>query len=176
MRPSCCSVPAILPPGHHMIVAGASVPSTVPRQMHMVGLMSTLVRTTVSSVLLLSLIVTLAASLEVGGLPMLGPASLVRAYSTIGAIGAAIMPTPMVDAEALALSIMAFCFSFMLMSAGAEWNTWFQSLPSCVALAPFSAAAFFTASTFSLGTSHISVLVSVSTWPLALPACLMMRL
>ena len=62
------------------------------------------------------------------------------------------------------------------MSAGAEWNTSFQSAPSWVAAAPCSAAAFLTASTFSFGTSHISVLVRVSTWPLALPALLMMRL
>ena len=106
MRPSCCTVPAILPPGHHMMVAGASVPSTVPRQMHMSFLMSTLVRTIVSTVLSLSFTVILAASLEVAGPPMLGPASLVSAYSTIGAIGVAIMPTPIVDLEALAISIM----------------------------------------------------------------------
>ena len=176
MRPSCWSVPAILPPGHHMIVAGASVPSTEPRQMHMSDLISTLVRTIVSSVLSLSLMVILAASLDVAGPPMLGPASLVSAYSTIGAIGAAIMPTPMVDLEDLALSIMVFCLSFMAMPAGALWKTWFQSLPSWVAFAPCCAAAFLTASTFSFGTSHISDLVRVSTWPLALPACLMMRL
>ena len=91
--------------------------------MHMSVRMSTLVRTIVSTVLSLSLTVTLAASLEVAGPPMLGPASLVSAYSTIGAIGVAIMPTPMVDLEALAISIMSLCLGFMRMSAGAEWNT-----------------------------------------------------
>ncbi len=49
---------------------------------------------------------------------MLGPASLVSAYSTIGAIGAAIMPTPMVALEALAWSIIDFCLSFIFMSGG----------------------------------------------------------
>src|SRR4051812_30760426 len=106
-----------------MIVAGASVPSTAPRQMHMSDLMSTLVRTIVSSVLSLSLIVILAASLDVAGPPMLGPASLVSAYSTIGAIGVAIIPTPMVDLDSLAWSIMVFCLSFIFMSDGIEWNT-----------------------------------------------------
>ena len=51
----------------------------------------------------------------------------------------------------------------MRMSAGAERNISFQSEPSVLATAPCSAAAFLTASTFSFGTSHISVLVSVST-------------
>src|SRR5215510_14055124 len=115
MRPSWWTVPVILPPGHHMMVAGASVPSTVPRQMHMSLRMSTLLRRTVSTVLSLSLIVILAGSLEVGGAPMLGPASLVSAYSTTGAIGAAIIPTPIVDLAALALSIISVCFGFMRM-------------------------------------------------------------
>src|SRR5512138_2691066 len=105
-----------------MMVAGASVPSTAPRHTHMSGLMSTLVRTIVSSVLSLSLMEMRAASLLVAGPPMLGPASLVSAYSTIGAIGAAIMPTPMVDLDSLALSIMVFCLSFIFMLDGMEWN------------------------------------------------------
>src|SRR6185436_7790374 len=103
MRPWCCTVPVILPPGHHMMVAGASVPSTTPRQMHMSDLMSTLVRTIVISVWLLSLTLIRAASFEVAGPPILGPASLVSANSTIGAIGEAIMPTPMVAGDALAI-------------------------------------------------------------------------
>src|SRR6476620_7641103 len=123
MRPWCWTVPAILPPGHHMMVAGASVPSTAPRQMHMSLRMSTLVRTIVSTVLSLSFTEILAASLEVAGPPMLGPASLVSANSTIGAVGDAIMPTPMVDLEVLAISIMWLCFGFMRMSAGAERKT-----------------------------------------------------
>ncbi len=122
MRPWCCTVPAILPPGHHMIVAGASVPSTTPRQMHMSLRMSTLVRTMVSVVASLSLTLTRAAPGDVAGPPMLGPASLVSAYSTIGAIGVAIMPTPMVDLEAFAISIMPLCLGLMRMSTGAGWN------------------------------------------------------
>ena len=57
-------------------------------------------------------------------------ASLVRAYSTVGARGAIIMPTPMLAREALARSIMDFCLSSIGMSRGAGWKTWFQSLPS----------------------------------------------
>ena len=53
-----------MPPGHHMIVAGASVPSTAPRQMHMFALMSTLVRTIVSSVLSLSLMEKFGVNVE----------------------------------------------------------------------------------------------------------------
>ena len=144
--------------------------------MHMSFLMSTLVRTIVSTVLSLSFTEILAASLEVAGPPMLGPASLVSANSTIGAIGDAIMPTPMVDLEVLAISIMCVLLGVHthvgrrgvehLVPVGAQR----------VATAPCSAAAFLTASTFSFGTSHISDLVRVSTWPLALPALPMMRL
>ena len=53
---------------------------------------------------------------------MLGPASLVSANSTIGAIGVAIMPTPMVDPDAFAISIMPLCLGLMRMSTGAGWN------------------------------------------------------
>src|SRR5262249_21183248 len=105
MRPSCCKVPAILPPGHHMIVAGASVPSTVPRQTHMVGLMSTLARVMVSTLSALSLTMILAASWAAAGVL----ASLVSAYSTVGARGAIIIPTPMLARDALARSTIDFC-------------------------------------------------------------------
>ena len=105
-----------------MMVAGAPVPSTSPRHTHMSLRMSTLLRTIVSSVAALSLTRILAASLVAGGATMLGPASLVSAYSTIGAIGVAIMPTPMVALEDLAISIMPLCLGVMRMSAGAEWN------------------------------------------------------
>src|SRR6185295_6874656 len=172
MRPSCWTLPAIFPPGHHMMVAGASVPSTVPRQMHMLGLMSTLERVIVSTLSLLSLTIIFAASWAVAGVL----ASLVRAYSTVGARGVIIMPTPMLAREVLARSTMDFCLSSIFMSAGAEWNTWFQSLPSWSTPTPCWAAARFTASTLRLGTAHISVLVSVKTWPLALPAWRLMAL
>src|SRR5262245_16466250 len=119
-----------------MIVAGALVPSTAPRHTHMFLRMSTLVRTMVNCVLLLSLIEILAASWDVAGPPMLGPASLVRAYSTIGAMGAVIMPTPMVALDSWARSIMVLCLSLIVMPVGGAWNMWFQSLPNWVATAP----------------------------------------
>src|SRR5262245_34303384 len=109
-----------------MMVAGASVPSTVPRHTHMVGLISTLERVMVSSLASLSLTMILAASWAAAGVS----ASLVRAYSTVGARGAIIIPTPMLAREALARSIMDFCLSSIGMSRGAGWKTWFQSLPS----------------------------------------------
>src|SRR5262245_59344157 len=99
-----------------MIVAGASVPSTVPRHTHMLGLMSTLVRVMLSSLASLSLTMILAASWAAA----CELASLVRAYFTVGARGAIIMPTPMLAREALARSSMDFCMSSIFMSLGAE--------------------------------------------------------
>ena len=115
MRPSCWTVPAILPPGHHMMVAGAPVASTTPRQTHMSDLMSTLVRRMVRTVSSLSATVMLAASLA-------GPWALHpwsgRTRPSAGR-GAAIMPTPMVAREALARSIIDFCLSLTFASADA---------------------------------------------------------
>src|SRR5215467_8573962 len=134
-----------------MMVTGAPVPSTVPRQVHLwAGMMSTVERTIVNIVSSLSLTRILAGSRLASG----RSASLVSAYSTIGAIGAAIMFTRKVARDAFARSTTAFCVSVILTSA----------------------AAVLTASTFSFGTAHISVLVSVSTWLLASPASLRRRL
>src|SRR5262245_10817577 len=102
-----------------MMVAGASVPSTVPRHTHMVGLISTLVRVMVSTLSALSLTMIFTASCAAAG----SLASLVSAYSTVGAWGASIMPTPMLAREALARSIIDFCLSSIAMLAGAEWKT-----------------------------------------------------
>jgi hypothetical protein len=138
--------------------------------MHMSDLMSTLVRTIVSSVLSLSLIVILA-------LPW---TSRVRrccwhrsgTYSTISAISVAIIPTPMVDLDH-GLVHHRFLLVVHLHVRRHQWNTWFQSPPGGVALAPCSAAAFFT-STFSWAPpSHLG---QRQHQPQALPACLMMRL
>jgi hypothetical protein len=54
-RPSCRMIPAMATPGHHIIVAGASVPSTVPCQVHKSTPTSTLARVSVSTVVSLSL-------------------------------------------------------------------------------------------------------------------------
>src|SRR5262245_2661197 len=116
MRPSGWTGPAIFPPGHHMIAAGASVPSTVPRQLHMAGLMSTLERVMVSTFSLLSLTIIFAASCAAAGVL----ASLVRAYSTVGARGAIIMPTPMLAREDLARSTMDSCLSAAFMPGAAH--------------------------------------------------------
>src|SRR5262249_35641490 len=99
--------PVILPPGHHIIVAGRSVPSTLPCQMHISGLMSTLVRVMVRTVFSLSATVILAEPW--GSVRPVAVAPLISAYSIMGANGAAIMPMPTVDLAALAISIMCFC-------------------------------------------------------------------
>src|SRR5215468_2010025 len=119
-------VPDRVDPTLVLHVAGASVPSTVPRQTHMLGLMSTLTRVIVNTLSALSLTMILAASCAAAGLL----ASLVSAYSTVGARGAIIIPTPMLAREDLARSTIDCCLSSIFMSLGAEWNTWFQSLPS----------------------------------------------
>src|SRR6516162_10247798 len=104
MRPLCSTVPVILPPGHHISVAGAPVVSTTPLQTHMSDRTSTLVRRIVRTVASLRATVMLGAFLASGALP-----SLVNAYSTIGADVAVMMSTPMVAREALALSTIDFC-------------------------------------------------------------------
>src|SRR4029453_5916737 len=106
-----------------MMVAGASVPSTVPRQMHMSDFMSTLVRVIVRAVFSLSSSTIFVGSLE-GGCAV---ASLVSAYSTIPARGGSIMLIPVAALEVMAWAIMAFCSSLMLVRAGIVRNTWFQS-------------------------------------------------
>ena len=158
MRPSCCTVPAILPPGHHMMVAGAPVPSTVPRQMHMSDFMSTLVRMIVSSVFSLSLTVILAASLEVAGACCVLGQRILDHRGT----GRPIMPTPWSTwrpwpaHHGLLLvthaRVRRHRSEYMIPVRGES----FTSTPS-------RAAAAFTAATLSSGTDHISVFVRVST-------------
>src|SRR5262245_5577706 len=99
MRPWCSTVPVILPPGHHMSVAGAPVVSTTPLQTHMSDRTSTLVRRIVSAVASLKVTVMLGVFFGSGA-----PTPLVNAYSTIGAAVAVMMSTPMVAREALAFS------------------------------------------------------------------------
>ena len=164
MRSCSCTVPAIRPFGHHISVTSAPVSSTVPRQMHMSGLMSTLVRMMVLVRLSPSATVILPASLGAAG----SLASFIRACSSTAGGGAAISLTPAVALPALASSIMALCFSLSWVSAGAERMTWFQSAPSSVTTTPRLAASFFTASRFAFGTDHFSHFVKGSTWPVTL--------
>src|SRR6516225_3877262 len=155
MRPWCSTVPVILPPGHHMSVAGAPVVSTTPLHTHMSERTSTLVRRIVRTV------ASLKATEMLGALVgSSAPVSLVNAYSTTGAAGAVRMSTPMVAGEARALSTIDFCWSFIFVSGGALRNIWFQVAPIALMITPRRAAALLTASTLVFGTVHTSVLVS----------------
>ena len=97
-RPRPCTVPVILPFAHHMRVTWASDPSTVPRQMHMSGLMSTLVRTMVIVVLSAKATVIFAGWLVPSGFLT----SIVRACSSTAGGGARMILTPTVALDALA--------------------------------------------------------------------------
>src|SRR5215813_11675656 len=105
-----------------MMVAGAPVSSSTPRQTHMSERTSTLVRRMERDVSSLRATVIRAASFAAPA----ALASLLKAYSTIGGRGEAIMPTPMVAGDALALSSIACWRWFTLASAGALWNRWFH--------------------------------------------------
>src|SRR5262249_59431198 len=116
------------------------------------------------------------------------PASLVRAYSTTGAMGACNTLTSAVEWDALAISINCFCLSVILMSAGARWNIRLQSSVgsrdasaigprvrrrfvvawtvwsrSGLALMPWRVAALRNGSDCSAGPGHICLLVRART-------------
>src|SRR5262245_36543702 len=130
----------------------------------MSDLVSTLSRRIVSVVSSRSATVMLAASLAEFAVF----ASLVSAYSTMGGGGAVIRPTAVVAAEVFARSTIIFCLSFILASAGALRNTWFQVALSELMATPKRAAAFLTPSTSAFGTVHTSAFVNGSTWLVAL--------
>ncbi len=102
----------MLPFGHHISVTCAPVSSIVPRQMHMSGLRSMLVR--------MMVLVVLSSSATVI-LPAVGSSGfLVRACSSTAGGGPTISLTPCVALAALTRSSMARCLSLSLVSSGAD--------------------------------------------------------